>query len=60
MDPKRIPWSPEAEARLAKVPFFVRPFVRKRAQQAAADRGLPEVTAELLSELKGQEHPGAR
>lgn len=59
MDPKRVRFTPEAEARLARVPFFVRPFVRKRAQQAAAERGLSEVTAELLSDLKAREHQGS-
>jgi len=58
MDPKRVRFTPEAEARLAKVPFFVRPFVKKRAQEAAAQRGLAEVTAELLGELKSREHQG--
>ncbi|MBX7193157.1 MAG: PCP reductase family protein [Sandaracinaceae bacterium] len=51
-------WSPEAEARLAKVPFFVRFFVKRRAEAAAKERGLTEVTSALLDEIKSSEHRG--
>ena len=51
-----IRWHPDAERRLAKVPFFIRPFVRWRAEAAAAERGLAEVDSELLDEIKGREH----
>jgi hypothetical protein len=54
-----VRWTRDAEARLRKVPFFVRPFVKRRAQTVAAERGLAEITTELLDELKGQEHRGA-
>ena len=49
-------WQPEADKRLRKVPFFVRPFVKKRAETEARARGLTEVTAQLLDELKQREH----
>ena len=54
-----IRWQPEAEQRLGNVPFFIRPFVRWRAESAAAARGLAEVDCELLDEMKGQEHRGS-
>lgn len=54
----KIEWDPAAQERLAKVPFFVRPFVRRRAEKAAEERGLGRVTSALLDELKGQEHRG--
>lgn len=51
-------WHPEALARLKRAPFFVRPFIKKRAEAEAAKRGLPEVTTALLDELKASEHRG--
>ncbi len=46
-----IHWTPEAEAWLARIPSFVRRFVRQRAEsQVRADRG-HEVTAEVMAEL---------
>lgn len=54
-DKTTMRWSPEAKRRLGKVPFFVRPFVLKRAETVARERGMDEVTGELLSELKDKE-----
>ena len=46
-----IQWTPEAEEWLARIPSFVRRFVRQRAEsQVRADRGR-EVTAEVMLEL---------
>ena len=54
-----VRWHPDAEKRLSKVPFFIRPFVRRRAESVARERGLAEVTSQLLDEIKGREHrPG--
>ncbi len=53
-----IRWSPGAKERLGRVPFFVRPFVKKRAESVARERGMNEVTPELLTELKSKEHTG--
>jgi hypothetical protein len=58
MSDEKTPWDEDALARLQKVPFFVRPFVRARAERAARERGLSRVTAELLVELKRAEHRG--
>jgi hypothetical protein len=52
-------WEKEAQARLKKAPFFVRPFVRGRAEREAEARGLGRVTCELLDELKASEHKGS-
>lgn len=54
-DKSSIGWSPDAKARLARAPFFVRPFIKKRAEQVARERGMHEVTDALLSEIKGKE-----
>ena len=53
-----IRWSQDAELRLKKVPFFIRPFLERRAENVATERGLPEIDAALLDELKSQEHRG--
>jgi len=53
-----VRWHPEAEARLRKVPFFIRPFVRRRAESVAKERGLEEVTSQLLDDIKSREHQG--
>ncbi len=46
-----IAWTAEAEARLARVPAFVRRFVRARAEAHVRDEGGAEVTAALLDML---------
>ena len=52
-------WDSEAEARVKKAPFFVRPFIKSRAEREAKARGLPKVTGALLDELKSKEHQGS-
>jgi hypothetical protein len=52
-------WTEEAKRRLARAPFFVRPFIKRRAETVARERGMAEVTEALLSELKGKEHTGS-
>ena len=51
-------WSDEANARLARVPAFLRGMLRKRAEVLAAERGDPLVTGEHLAEL-AKNRPGA-
>lgn len=52
-------WENEAEARVKKAPFFVRPFIKSRAEREAKARGLSKVTCALLDELKAKEHKGS-
>jgi Proto-chlorophyllide reductase 57 kD subunit len=51
-------WDPEATARLKRAPFFVRFFIKQRAESEAQRRGLSRVTTALLDELKSKEHKG--
>ncbi len=53
-----VKWERGALERLKKVPFFVRPWVKKRAEAAARERGVAEVTSALLDEIKRDEHKG--
>jgi hypothetical protein len=60
MAEKNIPlrWHPDAEARIQRVPFFVRPLARRRAEREARRRGLTEVTPALLEDLRKKQHDG--
>jgi hypothetical protein len=53
-----VQWTPEAKQRLKRVPFFVRPLLRKRAEALAKERGEREITTELLAQLRQMEHKG--
>ncbi len=50
--PTEITWTPEAQARLAKVPIFVRKMVKKKIEKYAVSKGVSEITAELVQEAK--------
>ncbi len=45
-------WSPDGEAELAKIPFFVRGKVRKNTEAYARERGLALIDREALYEAK--------
>ncbi|MFW6161288.1 MAG: 4Fe-4S binding protein [Planctomycetota bacterium] len=40
----KLKWDPEAEAALAKAPFFVRPLARRKVEQRVRERGADRVT----------------
>lgn len=52
-------WDPAAESRLKKAPFFIRPFIRMRAEKEARARQLDVVSEALLDALKASEHRGS-
>lgn len=45
-------WSETAKARLERIPSFVRGVVMKRVEDWARERGLAQVTPELLSDIR--------
>jgi light-independent protochlorophyllide reductase subunit B len=47
-----ITWSPDGEAELQKIPFFVRGKVRRNTEKFASDRGIHAITVETLYEAK--------
>lgn len=51
-------WAPDALERIKRVPFFVRPLAKKKAESEARARGLSEVTVQLLEELRERQHSG--
>lgn len=55
-----VAWTPEAEALLARVPPFIRGFVRRRAEASAQAAGEGYVTAELLHKLARRRFSNAK
>jgi hypothetical protein len=49
-------WEEDARVRVSKAPFFIRFFIKQRAESEAEKRGLARVTTQLLDELKSKEH----
>ncbi|MFQ5780938.1 MAG: hypothetical protein ACE5HN_09185 [Nitrospiria bacterium] len=47
-----IRWTPEAEARLKKAPFFLRGMVRKLSEKKAREGGITLITDEVLAGFK--------
>jgi len=47
-------WSREAEDRLARVPGFVRGMVKRIYVDYAADRGIPEITPEVMDRARSE------
>jgi radical SAM protein with 4Fe4S-binding SPASM domain len=45
-------WSPDATARLQRVPSFVRGVVVERLEKYARDRGLDEITPEVMADVR--------
>lgn len=51
----KIQWTPEAEARVNKAPFFIRGVARKKIEKAALSLGEKTISIELLEKIKKQE-----
>ncbi len=49
-----ITWTPEAEARLKEIPFFVRPAARKKIEKFAQEQGIDEITVDIYERAKQQ------
>jgi hypothetical protein len=45
-------WTPEAEARLKEIPFFVRPAARKKIEKFAQEAGSSTITVEIYEQAK--------
>jgi DNA-directed RNA polymerase subunit RPC12/RpoP len=51
--PTGVTWSPEAEARVARIPDFIRPMARRAIERYAEGKGLPTITEALMDEARG-------
>ena len=49
---EKIIWTAEAEAKLKDIPFFVRPFARKKIEKYAQDNNLSPITFEVYDQAK--------
>lgn len=47
-----LEWTPEAEAKLKEIPFFVRPGARKKIEKFAQDLGITQITADVYDLAK--------
>lgn len=47
-----LTWTPEAEARLERIPSFIRPMVRKSIEQHAKEKGLAEINETVMAEMR--------
>ena len=47
-------WTPEAQEKLQKIPFFARFQARQRTEQLAREAHLEEVTVELVEQARSE------
>lgn len=50
--PSEPEWSPEAKERLAKIPSFLRPMIKKGLEKYASSKGIHVITPEVMAELR--------
>jgi hypothetical protein len=48
-----VAWTEEAEARLARIPEFIRPMARRAIERYAESRGHPAITESVMEEARG-------
>jgi hypothetical protein len=49
----RVAWSPEAEARVERIPSFIRPMAKKAIERFAEAQGHPTITEAVMDEARG-------
>ena len=50
---EEVSWTTEAEARLERVPAFIRPMARKAIERYAEGKGYPAITEGVMDEARG-------
>ncbi|MBM3220445.1 MAG: protochlorophyllide oxidoreductase [Candidatus Rokubacteria bacterium] len=48
-----ITWSPEAAARVERIPSFIRPMAKKAIERFAEAQGHPVITEAVMDEARG-------
>src|SRR5262245_6231902 len=48
-----IPWTPEAAARIERIPSFIRPMARKAVERLAESKGYTTITEAVMDEARG-------
>ncbi len=49
---EKIIWTSEAEEKLKDIPFFVRPFARKKIETYAKDNSFTSITVDVYEQAK--------
>jgi hypothetical protein len=49
---EKIVWTAEAEVKLKDIPFFVRPFARKKIETYALENNFSSITVEVYDQAK--------
>ena len=52
-EPTGLTWAPEAEARLERIPSFIRPMARRSIERYAESQGHRTVTESVMDEARG-------
>jgi DNA-directed RNA polymerase subunit RPC12/RpoP len=50
--PSQVAWTSEAEARLERIPSFIRPMARRSIERFAEGKGYPTVTETVMDEAR--------
>jgi DNA-directed RNA polymerase subunit RPC12/RpoP len=50
--PSGVAWTPEAEARLDRIPSFIRPMARRSIERFAEDKGYASITETVMDEAR--------
>jgi hypothetical protein len=48
-----ITWTAEAEARIERIPSFIRPMARKAVERLAESKGYSTITETVMDEARG-------
>ena len=51
--PGAIPWTPEAAARIERIPSFIRPMAKKAVERLAESKGYATITEAVMDEARG-------
>jgi DNA-directed RNA polymerase subunit RPC12/RpoP len=50
--PSSVAWTPEADARLERIPSFIRPMARRSIERFAEDKGYASITEAVMDEAR--------
>ena len=50
--PARVSWTPDAEARVERIPAFIRPTARRAIERFAEERGYSTITEAVMDEAR--------
>lgn len=50
--PSRVAWTPEAEARIERIPSFIRAMARRAIERYAEDKGYASITDRVMDEAR--------